>query len=129
MPREKETPLSAELETTADNGASGAVEGNAIDTEHCMSRVRSFHEWCLANQRLIEAVEDYVLNEVSHGRKFAVKAIIEWIRWHDYANDAGQPVKVSNDYAPMLARMLIRKYPQVREYIEIHPSMYDRVLI
>lgn len=129
MPREKEAPSSVELETTTDNGANGAVDGSETDYGHCMSRLRAFCGWCRANPRLIEAIEDYALNEASQGKKFAVKAIVEWIRWHDYVDDSGQPVKLSNDYAPMLARMLIRKYPQVREYIEIRPSMYDKVLL
>lgn len=128
MVSNEKTPSPVELETATGNGAGDGVDSD-IDYKHCMSKVRSFREWCRLNPERVKDLEEYALNEAQHGRRFAIKTIIERIRWFDYVTAEGQPVKISNDYAPLFARVLIRKYPQLEKFIETRPSMFDKVRI
>lgn len=124
MPDKQKTPSPAELVAAADDGAKTADE---IDYAHCMAKLRACREWIRLNPDRVADMERYAMNEAAHGRKFAIKTIIERIRWFDYVNSAGQPVKISNDYAPIFARMLIDKHPELAQFIQTRPSMFDRL--
>lgn len=124
MPKKQKTPPSAELVAAADDGTKTADE---IDYAHCMAKLRACREWVRLNPDRMEDMERYAMNEAAHGRRFAIKTIIERIRWFDYVNNEGQPVKVSNDYSPLFARMLIDKHPELRQFIQTRPSRFDRL--
>lgn len=124
MSDKQKTPPPAELAATAGDGAKPVDE---IDYAHFRAKLRACREWIRHNPQRMEEMERYALNEASHGRRFAIKTIIERIRWFDYVNDEGQPVKISNDYAPIFARLLIEKHPELAQFLETRPSAYDRL--
>lgn len=125
MPDKQKTPPSAELVAAADDGAKKTAD--EIDYAHCMAKLRACREWIRLNPDRVADMERYAMNEAAHGRKFAIKTLVERIRWFDYVNSAGQPVKISNDYAPIFARMLIDKHPELAQFIQTRPSMFDRL--
>lgn len=119
------TPAPAEL--TAAAGGEGMEDGQKADTEKYMAKVRAAREWIRLNPALWEGIEAWALNEAANGRKFAMQTALERIRWKDYVDNAGQPTKVSNDYGAIWARLLIARHPEIRPFVTMRPSVYDRM--
>lgn len=118
-------PVAAELETAASN--EGTKDGsNAVDEKY-KAKVRGAKEWQRLNPALWSEIEAWALNEAANQRKFAMQTALERIRWKDYVDDAGQQTKVSNDYGAIWARQLIAKHPEIKPYVTMRPSVYDRL--
>lgn len=66
--------------------------------------------------------------EAEHNRRVSVQRLIEQVRAKDRVNWAGQPCKVNNSYAPLIARQLVHDYPQLRGHVELRRSNYDHLL-
>lgn len=58
-------------------------------------------------------------------RRFSIKKQMEISRSKDFAGVDGKTIKLNNNFAPCLARRLIKDYPDIEPYIETRRSMYD----
>ena len=125
MRSKENAPAPAELGAAADG--EGIEDGSKADTEKYMAKVRAAREWIRLNPALWEGIEAWALNEAANGRKFAMQTALERIRWKDYVDNAGQPTKVSNDYGAIWARLLIARHPEIRPFVTMRPSVYDRL--
>ena len=123
MSDKQRTPSSAELVTTAEDGAKAADDG--IDYSQYIVILEREREWRRLNPDLWCQIENYALNEALHQRQFAIKHILERVRWKDYADKQGNPVRVSNDFAPIWSRILVKKHPEIKPFIKLRPSIYD----
>lgn len=124
MRAREDAPEVAELDTAA---TCGGDDGSGADVEKYMARLRQEREWRRLNPRLWDEIEAWALNEAANGRKFAMQTALERVRWKDYVDNAGQPTKVSNDYGAIWARLLIARHPEVRPFVTMRPSVYDRM--
>lgn len=109
-------------------------EGNeqqpsGIDYEKYRQTIRKEKEWRGQNKELWRHIETWALNEARHRRKFAVQQKIEEIRWKDYVNDAGQSVKVSNNYGAIWTRLLVAMHPEIRPFVTMKKSVFDEMEI
>lgn len=124
MRAKRNAPEAAELETAA---ACGGNDGYGADVEKYRANLRREREWRRLNPRLWDEVEAWALNEAAHGRRFAMQTALERIRWKDYADDEGNPTKVSNDFGAIWSRLLIARHPEIRPFVTMRPSVYDRM--
>lgn len=118
QPKRKKTPLAAAT-------ANGEVADKVADYSQYTDVLRREREWRRLNPGLWRQIEAYALEEARHRRRFAIKTVMEWIRWHDYTDNEGKTVRVSNSYAPIWSRILVMKHPEIQEFIELRPSVYD----
>lgn len=123
MPDKQKTPSPAKLVAAEGDGATKTAD--EIDYAKYTAVLEREREWRRLNPDLWRQVEGYALNETNHKRRFAIKRVLEWIRWHDYADNEGKPVRVSNDYAPIWSRILVLKFPEMKPFIKLRPSVYD----
>lgn len=90
-----------------------------------LNHEKQFRE--LNSELFSNEVEGYAVNEMNHQRSFSVQTILERIRWKDRVDDKGNPVRVPNDFGAVWARLLVERYPEMRKYIQMRPSMFDEV--
>lgn len=124
MRAKRDASEAAELETAA---ACGGDDVDGADVEKYRANLRREREWRRLNPRLWDEIEAWALNEAANGRKFAMQTALERIRWKDYVDNAGQPTKVSNDYGAIWSRLLIARHPEIRPFVTMRPSVYDRM--
>lgn len=117
------TPVPAML--GGDAGDGGAKAGENADNAKYMATIRREREWRRLNPRLWHEIVEWALGEAAAGRKFAMQTAIERVRWKDYADEEGNPTRVSNDFGAIWARLIIAKHPETRPFIVTRPSVFD----
>lgn len=83
--------------------------------------------WRRDNPEIWAAVVRWALGEAKAQRPFAIKTVIEQVRWKDRVNRKGEDVRVNNSIAPLWSRLIVMRYPQVRPYIMLKPSGFDHI--
>ena len=119
----KKTPVPAELGGTAGNG--GSKGGTNANQGKYKATLRREAEWRSLNSRLWNEIVAWALGEAAAGRKFAMQTAIERVRWKDYADEEGNPTRVSNDFGAIWARRIIAEHPETRPFIVTRPSVFD----
>lgn len=118
MPKEKSRPPVGE--------EPGGQQYSTEQIIRAKTTLKSEREWRRLNPELFAAeVEGYALQEMHAARPFSAQTILERIRWKDRVNTEGQPVKVSNDYGAIWARLLREKYREMGQYLKVKPSIFD----
>ena len=83
-------------------------------------------QWIKDNPDLWSKFKSYALNEAGHKRRVSVQWLLEDSRKHDYVNQNGEPCKINNTFAPVLARQLLKECPQIKPYLEVRRSRFDK---
>lgn len=83
-------------------------------------------QWIKDNPDLWSKFKSYALNEAGHKRRVSVQWLLEDSRKHDYVNRNGEPCKINNTFAPVLARQLLKECPQIKPYLEVRRSRFDK---
>ncbi len=117
------TPVPAML--GGDAGDGGAKAGENADNAKYKAMLKREREWRSLNPRLWNEIVEWALGEATAGRKFAMQTALERVRWKDYADDEGNPTRVSNDFGAIWARLLVAMHPEVRPFVTMRPSVYD----
>lgn len=82
-------------------------------------------QWIKDNPDLWSKFKAYAVHEADQKRRVSVQWLLEDSRKHDYVNQNGEPCKINNTYAPVLARQLLKECPQVKPYLEVRRSRFD----
>lgn len=82
-------------------------------------------QWIKDNPDLWSKFKSYALHEADQKRRVSVQWLLEDSRKHDYVNQNGEPCKINNSIAPVLARELLKECPEVRPYLEVRRSRFD----
>lgn len=85
-------------------------------------------EWWKDNPDVRAEFTTYALDQAAHERRISVQYLSEIVRAKDRVNRRGDPCKLNNNWRPIIARLLVRQYPQIRPYIELRKSNYDHLL-
>ena len=117
------TPVPAML--GGDAGDGGAKAGENADNAKYKSTLKREREWRSLNPRLWNEIVEWALGEAAAGRKFAMQTALERVRWKDYADEEGNPTRVSNDFGAIWARRIIAEHPETRPFIVTRPSVFD----
>lgn len=85
-------------------------------------------EWRRRNTQLFQSeVVEYALNELKHERRFSLQPAVERIRWRSHVDSQGEDVKINDRYKAIWARLLLQRYPEMRQYLEIRPAVFDLI--
>ena len=117
------TPVPAML--GGDAGDGGANAGENADNAKYKATLKREREWRSLNPRLWNEIVEWALGEAAAGRKFAMQTALERVRWKDYADEEGNPTRVSNDFGAIWARRIIAEHPETRPFIVTRPSVFD----
>lgn len=96
--------------------------------ERAKEKLRDFHDWHADNMRAWLWAERFALEAAAAGRHVGGAAIVEAIRGRDFADRWGTPTKTNNDFAPIIARVLLRHHPELRGHIELRKSAFDLLI-
>lgn len=82
---------------------------------------RATDKFLTDNPNVFPLFETYALVMLKRAKKFGVKLLIERVRWHvltqwDYDTEG---FKINNNFAPYIARRLIRKHPGLKDLIQL----------
>lgn len=96
--------------------------------DHGMAKLRRYYEWRESNPRAYAYGVRMALDAVASGHHIGGQAVIEAIRGRDFTDEHGKPTRTNNDYAPIIARELLRKHPHMAGRIELRASVFDVLL-
>lgn len=80
------------------------------------------------NPEIADEFEAYALDQAAHEQRISVAYISEIVRAKDRVNRRGDPCKFNNNWKAPIARLLIKKYPHIRPWIEIRKANSDHLL-
>lgn len=91
-------------------------------------KLQSFRRWQADNPPAWSYGERFALDAYAAGHSVGGRAVVEAIRRRDFADRYGRPTKTNNDYAAIIARVLLREHPQMMQAIELRPCVFDVLL-
>ena len=110
---------------------SAATEGGNMhrthSTEELRRNVADVERFLAENPRLKEELVEVARESARSGRRFGVRETLERWRWFRPVMFDGSDVKVNNNMAPILARLLIEWVPECAAFVERRASVYDEV--
>lgn len=80
-----------------------------------------------ANPTLWPSIQSEAKAQASEHGFVSVPAIFSRQRWERLANPDASPYKFNNDHAPLIARMLAFKFPDLAPLIELRRSRFDEL--
>lgn len=96
-------------------------------TEELRRNVADVERFLADNPHLKEELIGVARESARSGRRFGVRETLERWRWFRPVMSDGSDVKVNNNMAPILARLLIEWVPECSALIERRASVYDEV--
>lgn len=100
---------------------------NAHSTEELRRNVADVERFLAENPHLKEELVEVARESASNGRRFGVREVLERWRWFRPVASDGSDIKVNNNMASILARLLIEWVPECSAFIERRASAYDEV--
>lgn len=96
-------------------------------TEELRRNVADVERFLTDNPRLKEELVGAARESARSGKRFGVRETLERWRWFRPVMSDGSDVKVNNNMAPILARLLIEWVPECAAFVERRASVYDEV--
>lgn len=86
-----------------------------------------FRKWASCNADVMEWLYNVARTNALTGKKTSVRRLFEWMRWDSGIRISGYDADVAmrNDYAPLVARILIKSVPDFSRCITCKKSRYD----
>lgn len=84
-----------------------------------------FKQWASKNTIALRAIEEQAQICARTGCYGSVQLWVETVRSKGICSDVGQPFSISNDYAAVLGRLLVRKYPELSNTLNLRASVLD----
>ena len=87
-----------------------------------------FEIWDKANPDAWPLIVDEAMREVENKRRFGVRWIMENLRKVERTDRCGEPFHWPNEYAPIIARRLVREHPECKPFISLRKSRFDALM-
>ena len=86
-----------------------------------------FRKWASCNGDVLTWLYNVARTNAITGKKTSVRRLFEWLRWDTGLRISGYDADVAmrNDYAPLVARILIKSVPDFSRCITCKKSRYD----
>ena len=86
--------------------------------------------WIARNPKAWSLILSRADSSIIHRSRFSVKRVLEDLRDSNLVKMADEDWKISNNYAAVMARLLIKARPQLKEYglLRVRPSKVDRLM-
>ena len=95
-------------------------------------KLETFEAWAKRNPEALSLMYQKALALHYTHNGFSIKYLIEWMRYEGCmqltATKDGVPedaYKVPNAFAPIIARLFVRRSPELREVLVLHKSEFD----
>ena len=110
---------------------SGSTKTGLVFKTHSIEELRrnvaDVERFLADNPHLKEELVRVARESARSGKKFGVRETLERWRWFRPVMSDGSDVKVNNNMAPILARLLIEWVPECAAFVERRASAYDEV--
>lgn len=93
--------------------------------ERGREKLRNAHAWRLKNPRAWAYLENIALQSAQDGKRVGGQQLVEAVRSHDFTDTEGKATRTNNDYAPIIARLLISDHPHLNAFIERRGCVFD----
>lgn len=84
--------------------------------------------WRVCNPRAWSFIVDTAKAQADEGKQVSGRQLVEAVRKKDLTNIHGKPSRPNNDYAAVIARWLVKEYPELREAFEFRVTALDAVM-
>ena len=93
--------------------------------ERGVSAISRCEAWEYANRDACEHIESLFLKRVEAGKVVSGAWLVQRARKRSFVDREGNDTRINNDFAPIIARKLKRKYPQYAHLVETRRSVFD----
>ena len=93
--------------------------------------IRVLHEyvaWRESNPRAWAYGLGFAFDAKANNRIIGGPAIVAAIRRKDFTDNCGMPTMTNNNFAPIIARDLLREHPELNGAIELRQSRFDEIM-
>lgn len=81
---------------------------------------RKFKKFHAENPHVYDEFRSRVFRMRATGRtRYSARTIMESMRWDYHIVTTGKPFKISNDFIPVYARLLIHRHPEFRNFFSL----------
>lgn len=81
----------------------------------------AFDKYHADNPQVYRWLVDKARTAKARGRKkYAIKALIELIRWHYRVETLSEDFKIPNNHAPFYARLIMAENPELADFFNVH---------
>lgn len=127
----------AKSHSRTNGGAAGELRTNnevspesgeeAARIERALQTVKDADEWTREHADAWDYMCRACIAEARAGRQMSMQWAAELIRRRDFASFKRYGAGINNRLRPVLARRLIREYPECARFIEIRKSIFDEL--
>lgn len=78
---------------------------------------RDANEWMARHPEAFRLFERFALQAVARQRRFAIKLLVERVRWEHHV-ERDEEFKINNNYPAYIIRRIIELHPEVDRYVE-----------
>ena len=96
--------------------------------ERAKATLRDFYDWRHDNPTAWAWGVRFAIEENKAGHHVGGSTVVEAIRNHDFADRYGRPTKPNNNFKAIVARILLRQYPELSGRIELRKSVFDLLI-
>ena len=83
------------------------------------SVIRKFKKYHDENRHVYRKFRELAFEMHQTGReRYSAETIINVMRWHHDLSTTGKPFKISNDFKPLYARLLVNKHPEFEGFFQ-----------
>lgn len=100
---------------------------DAADKSRAEFDLMKFRKWASCNGDILAWLYNAARTRALTGKKTSVRRLFEWLRWDTGLRISGYDADVAmrNDYAPLVARILIKSVPDFSRCITCKKSRFD----
>lgn len=90
--------------------------------------LREAVEWRKRNTRAWDYVVGVAKRAAMQHKRIGGRDLIEQVRRREFTSDGGTTTATDNNYAPIIARWLIREHPETAPCIECRATVFDLLM-
>lgn len=104
--------------------AARRVYRNAASKE--INVLHGAREWVKLNPKIWQKWTGAALDAARHERRVSIGLLMEQTRSCDHVNGNGDLTLINNDYSPIFARLMVEEHPELKPFIELRKSRFDK---
>ena len=114
------------------DGMPARIDSGSIFTEGeieaARRKVRATEGWISQNPAAWAFIKAQVIEAARNGRRLGGRALVERVRWYDFAGSDGTPTRVPNDIAGVVPRLIARERPELAGVFRFSRTALDVVM-
>ena len=101
---------------------------SAKDVAKAKAVLARFYSWLNINPEAWAFAERLFVERMEKGETISGAWLVEQVRKKSFVDREGNDTKVNNDFAPIIIRLLLKKYPEALPLVEKRATIFEWLL-